>query len=44
VEDAAEPGVRCRYQSERQAWLQILAEEIGADVVDLEATTAAVPQ
>jgi hypothetical protein len=44
AEGSAEPGVRCRYESEREVWLQILAKEIGADAVDLEAVIAMVRQ
>jgi hypothetical protein len=40
--DDAEP-CECRFVSERQVWLGILAREIGADVVRLEAVLALLP-
>src|SRR3954470_24397631 len=44
ADDAAEPAVRWRHEWEREAWRQILAKEIGADVVDVEAVIAMVQQ
>ena len=38
AEDAAEPSQRCRFESERRFWLQILAETIQVDNEALEAT------
>jgi hypothetical protein len=35
--DAAEPNQRCRLESERRFWLQILAEKIQVDEETLEA-------
>jgi hypothetical protein len=40
AEDAAEPS---HLESERRAWLQILAREISADPKTLEATIALLP-
>jgi hypothetical protein len=44
LELSAEPAERCRYESERKAWMRTLATEIGADVVALEAIIAAESQ
>ena len=38
--EATELSQRCRYESDRRAWLQILANEIGADTDALEAVIA----
>jgi hypothetical protein len=38
--EATEPSQRCRLESDRRAWLQILADEIGADLDALEAVIA----
>jgi hypothetical protein len=37
---ATKPSQRCRHESDRRAWLQILAKEIGADMGALEAVIA----
>jgi hypothetical protein len=37
---ATELSQRCRHESDRRAWLQILANEIGADMDALEAVIA----
>jgi hypothetical protein len=38
--EATRPSQRCRHESDRRAWLKILAEEIGADMDALEAVIA----
>lgn len=42
--EEAEPCERRRFVSERHAWLQILAGEIGADAERLEAALALLPE
>lgn len=37
AEEASEPSQRCRFESERRFWLQILAEKIRVDEKTLEA-------
>lgn len=41
--DDAEPCERDHFISERQAWLDILAREIGTDAVRLETVLALLP-
>jgi hypothetical protein len=40
AKDAASPSERCRFESEREGWRQVLAEEIGAEAATLEIATA----
>ena len=44
ADDAAEPCERARLVSERQAWLRILAGEIGTDATRLEAALVGWPK
>jgi hypothetical protein len=37
AEDATDPSERAEYLSDRDAWLQVLAEEMGTDVAALAA-------
>ena len=43
ADDAMDPCDRAGFVSERNEWLQVLAGEIGADVVALKATIALLP-
>jgi hypothetical protein len=40
AEDAADPGQRSCFESERKFWVQILAEKMQVDEVTLEAVLA----
>jgi hypothetical protein len=39
TEDAAPPGQRCRFESERRFWLQIMDEKLQVDEEALEAAS-----
>jgi hypothetical protein len=44
AEATAQPGERPRFEAERELWLRLLAEEIGADEITLQAVLVRMSQ